>query len=523
MAGTPRATPRPLPVAALALALAACPSHHDSRQGIGGSCASETACQTGLVCFEGKCATEAPAGSCNPTSSSPAVDPPVTLGILSTDWAGCVSAIRPAVNGATDLGQATVGTPLSFNLPANFVGFSIVSQEVPGTAPDSITMTGVGAYPNAPVPTDILDPSSHLVFDDTTAWFDSPVNFPGYAAFDIGSTPQAGTFTLPNTAHALDTLYTAGALPAGTWSFRVSDYSYECSAGQPFAPYCTAGASTTSQYDVKVMTRPGPIKSTGTADLAVYFVSLSATAAAAQTSTEFARYVSALKTIFGRAGICIGTVHLYDLPSWARTRWWQINVDDATPCGQLAQLFTISQQVDAIQIFLVDDLTSSTAPAGSTIVGIDGTIPGPSGVPGTITSGAAVELGTNLDSTIGCSGGFNPAGCGPDELAYVTAHEAGHWLGLYHTTEAYAGTWDPLTDTATCTCDCLSTTTAKSECKASQSGGELNASYCASTASNSTCAGAQDLMFWQYSPGWSQALVSPQQARVMRLNPAVHW
>ena len=44
--------------------------------------------------------------------------------------------------------------------------------------------------------------------------------------------------------------------------------------------------------------------------------------------------------------------------------------------------------------------------------------------------------------------------CGADQVAYIAAHESGHYLGLYHTTEANAGIFDPLGDTPQCGLAC---------------------------------------------------------------------
>jgi hypothetical protein len=281
---------------------------------------------------------------------------------------------------------------------------------------------------------------------------------------------------------------------------------------------------------VKVVRKPGPITSTGTLDLTVTLVSQSLTRAQVLASAEFARYVASLQGVFGQSGICLGTVTLYEMPAWAADRWWSVDVDDSDPCGDLAQLFTTSADLNAVHVFLVDDLTSASAPAGSVIVGIDGSIPGPSGASGTVVSGVAVELANQLDPTT-CLPSFDPVGCAPDFLAYVTAHEAGHWLGLFHTTEAYGELWDPLEDTAPCTCSCAPPPFADL-CSAGAPGGELEPADCTVELGpvaqrvadfvGASCGGGDNLMFWLFQDGVSVGNTSAEQGRVMRLNPAVH-
>src|SRR5207244_3113034 len=93
-----------------------------------------------------------------------------------------------------------------------------------------------------------------------------------------------------------------------------------------------------------------------------------------------------------------------------------------------------------------------------TVVGIDGTIPGPSSFSGTVHSGAAVSLADLFSPPI-CDPNINIGACGADQVAFIAAHEAGHFLGLFHTTEADGRYFDPLTDSAKCPCtQCASST-----------------------------------------------------------------
>jgi len=182
-------------------------------------------------------------------------------------------------------------------------------------------------------------------------------------------------------------------------------------------------------------------------------------------------------------------------------------VSDNSPCGLLDQMFTLSQPGGEVPLFFVDALKDAQGTLG-TIVGIDGAIPGPAGAVGTVHSGALV---TTADlTTAGCGPKPDFARCGSDRTAYVAAHEAGHFLGLFHTTEESGRLFDPLTDTPRCpvtSCD----------------PGALHAAVafeCNDDSGPNTCGGADYLMFWSVSDS-SRGVISPQEAQVMRANPLV--
>ena len=147
------------------------------------------------------------------------------------------------------------------------------------------------------------------------------------------------------------------------------------------------------------------------------------------------------------------------------------------------------------------------------MVGIDGTIPGPSTLGGTIHSGAAVNA---ADLTVGnCAGAVALASCGADRTAYIAAHEAGHWLGLYHVSEATGELFDSLADTATCACKSCVGTARAAKCGSSTSDVTLVG---ASDCNSSPCGGADNLMFWLLDRAISKGKLSTQQGQVARAN-----
>ena len=131
---------------------------------------------------------------------------------------------------------------------------------------------------------------------------------------------------------------------------------------------------------------------------------------------------------------------------------------------------------DARLILNVYVIRVFTVPAGGEILGVSAGIPGAAGVHGTASSGVVVSI---RDDT--------------QLLGNVLAHEIGHFLGLFHTTEVYATGFDPLGDTAQCPRD--------------QWSDPLG------------CPGSDNLMF-PYAVPTAQNL-TPDQRSVVRVNPLV--
>jgi hypothetical protein len=197
-----------------------------------------------------------------------------------------------------------------------------------------------------------------------------------------------------------------------------------------------------------------------------------------------------------------------------------LNIDSISPCDDLDQMFTLSVPGNQLNFFLVGSFVSkANANSPIQIAGIDGTIPGPSGFGGTIHSGAVVNGGDLAGSAAGCSGAFTLS-CNADFVAYITAHEGGHWMGLYHTTEQLGDAFDPIADTAKCPCTSCVPAASRNQCSTLDPNVPpiVNGTNCTKSTS---CGGGDNLMFWLLDNASTGALTC-EQGGVMRANSVVH-
>jgi hypothetical protein len=202
----------------------------------------------------------------------------------------------------------------------------------------------------------------------------------------------------------------------------------------------------------------------------------------AQTDPQFQQAVAAMTGIFAGAGITVGPLTYVDLTGAAATEL--AIVDDL---DELAQLFATANdsQDGAVHIFLSEQVNLRE---GFTLLGISAGLPGPPSFPGLGHSGVAVALAF-LQEDVGV-------------FAETLAHEAGHFLGLFHLSENDGTQHDPLLDTPECSSDFDT-----------NQDGRISGSEC-------TSRGADNLMFWTSAAVPQRKLTNDQRFVLMR-NPMV--
>ena len=147
----------------------------------------------------------------------------------------------------------------------------------------------------------------------------------------------------------------------------------------------------------------------------------------------------------------------------------------------------------AVNLFFIEDYTGSW----SEILGNAAGIPGSMGIAnswnGVLNSLSAHATGTTLDSQL---------------LGETAAHEMGHQLGLFHTTEQGGTEFDIISDTAEC----------PKSSRDNDSNGQMSAEECEGY-------GAENVMFWRAwssssrSAGKKQETFSSHQQHVLKYSP----
>lgn len=155
-------------------------------------------------------------------------------------------------------------------------------------------------------------------------------------------------------------------------------------------------------------------------------------------------------------------------------------VDDAVPRG--------------LNVVFVNELLMSMLEDDMTLLGMAGGIPSTpfDGTPG---SSLVISVDAHRDQSGALLAEF---------ISATVAHEVGHMMGLFHTTEQDGKSFDPLEDTPRCDAKTFD----------ADSNGRVDASECGS-------AGADNMMFWQASPSLDSHL-TPAQAEVLRAHPLVY-
>lgn len=499
----------------------------DAQCGSGRSCAADGTCQAGAA------AAGSPGAACTD-------DPQCTVGAgalcarAADGWPGgtCLSSCADAVGGADACPAETVclifdqQTDSSWCLQACASNFDCrpeyYCQPVDGTgfcmarcdasAVSFCTDAGLACEPNSGACVDATAGATSVDTIDLGTVDVQPNREFGSFSFDVSADVASFTITVTSDGGGLSVPYRIVApsghevfdvermgasemriLPYNEGSFAVlypNSPRLSVDTGRwRFTLYNEDGGGSAR---VRVLLKRGPgVISTGTIDVNAFIVTDEFGADPAS-DARFQTMMSSFRSNWASAGLAVGTVQVVMVTGAERTRWSTIDTIEG-PNGEYRQMIgTLSGRAPApgLNFFFVDAIEAGQE--GFIVLGLAAGIPGIPLLPGTDTSGVAVST-VAIDPSFGLGG---PAGLGT-----TMAHEGGHWLGLYHTTEQPGTLHDPLPDTV--------------ECPASRDvdrSGFVDANECARS-------GAQYLMFWEANTGAAQ--VTPNQAYVLLRNPAV--
>ena len=167
------------------------------------------------------------------------------------------------------------------------------------------------------------------------------------------------------------------------------------------------------------------------------------TALSAQSSSKFNKLRNTFVDVMASYGVTISQVNHFDVVGVAASKYTYVDVsDDGYEVDEHAELVALSESLPSsnrgINFFFVQGFN------GYSLLGKAGGIPGPPLLHGTHHSGVVVSMSDYYWY------GPNKAAA---RVAETMAHELGHQLGLYHTTESDGSYHDPLSDTPQCTND----------------------------------------------------------------------
>jgi hypothetical protein len=328
-------------------------------------------------------------------------------------------------------------------------GSQVFSVTVPQGA---ISLTLVASSPGGPMMAfaKIADPQNNMILDILDP--QSPIRAlpnTGFASVQIPNSPQI-------------------SLMSGTYQFMLV-------------------SQTNTQAQVTALIKFADTSPTrGTLNINFHFVGLpDVSAATAPNDPDFQQVVSGIRNYYAPAGISLGQINYFDITGPQADEFTVIDTIEGQS-NELVRLFMLSRDRNnnALNFFFVREIRGGGA--GFTILGMAGGIPGPSSLHGTQGSGVVVMYGQTPVSVI----------------AHTAAHEAGHYLGLYHLSERTGTAHDPLPDTPMCTLQ-----------HDLNQDGIVSAEECQN-------AGGDYLMFW--TPGnFPQHKISPNQIFVLLRNPLI--
>lgn len=177
-------------------------------------------------------------------------------------------------------------------------------------------------------------------------------------------------------------------------------------------------------------------------DLEIYLAGVpDITATSAPEDPNMGSVLAHFEEIFLQAGVRVGKVNFHDIDGANRDRYSIIRSE--RDVMNLVALSKTPKDALSMNIFFVKQFAFSD---GGGTIGISMGLPGPAGLHGSFGSG--VVFTSEYMNTTFREGTVNVDG--DDFTGIVLAHEVGHYLGLFHTSEQYGMGFDPLPDTPQC-------------------------------------------------------------------------
>jgi len=272
----------------------------------------------------------------------------------------------------------------------------------------------------------------------------------------VSAAQKVASFLIPNDPQI--------EVKGGEWAFKIRQTAISKIAGSPTTYPPIGGVC-----DVVILARTQPVPDTGVLKVHFHFTGVGGlTAATAADDVVLQNGIDELAAILATAGLGVEVAGYHDVEGVEEDPTLSALESTLGWPNDLSKLLLTGQDLDdrALNVFFASSIYQDADFGGGGIVlGIAAGIPGPAFLGPSYRSGVVVA--TIWDGV-------------EEYLGNVLAHEIGHYLGLYHTTEK-TGTHDTLLDT-----------------------GEEEAS---------------NLMFWAYSP--EQIAISDDQAWVARSHPMV--
>jgi hypothetical protein len=303
--------------------------------------------------------------------------------------------------------------PIAIKVPADAVSLAISVSGSPGVyyAVDELT---------APSGAELV----------STGWYMSPNN-PGGHQLCI---PCANRISASSGAHTtLVPMSPSVSVEGGTYMVRL--VAFDVVIGQIWDPPEFDFLGDDVDLQVIVKHAPEGLPGTGTLNLNLHFTGAAdLTAESAPTDPRMIEALATVETIYAQIGIRIGTITWRDIDE-------SYSFIDGL-MGPGADFEAAAAQTDGaphgVNFIFVDEIMDSSNPLGAfgVILGVSGGIPGPTGLQGTPRSAVIVDVSP-------------PEMAGDIPFGVTMAHEMGHYLGLYHSSEMpFANIHDPLPDTA---------------------------------------------------------------------------